>query len=99
MRQTFAEVLLKLNCYYDMVVVRGEHDEGATNPAPRELVAWVTSSREELSIVLPSADALITLPRDTTCMTLYNPRPELLDLVRCLAAASGLFVWQPGSCS
>ena len=37
----------------------------------------------------------ITLERDDAYMTLYDPDDELLELVKELAGAEGLFVWQP----
>ena len=52
-------------------------------------------NREHLCIALPSEQALIVVPTDSTCMTLYNPAPRLLDEVRAIASACGLFVWRP----
>ena len=40
-------------------------------------------------------ESVITLDRDDAYMTLYDPDDELLDLVKVLAGAGGLFVWQP----
>ena len=40
-------------------------------------------------------EAVITLDRDDAYMTLYNPDGELLEMVKLLAGAGGLFVWQP----
>ncbi len=40
-------------------------------------------------------ESVITLDRDDAYMTLYNPDDELLELVKVLAGAGGLFVWQP----
>jgi hypothetical protein len=95
LRRSFAEVLLKLNCYHDLVVYRGERPRGRANPSPRKLERWVRANRETLAIHLTSADALVTIDTDATNMTLYHPSPALLELVRAVAAASGLFVWQP----
>ena len=88
-------MLLKLNCYHDLVVYRGERPRGRANPSPRKLERWVRANRETLAIHLTSADALVTIDTDATNMTLYHPSPALLELVRAVAAASGLFVWQP----
>ena len=38
---------------------------------------------------------MVTFSGDDHYMTLYNPDAEMLDLVRQLAAAEGLFVWAP----
>ena len=96
LRRRFADVVLKLYCYHDIVVFRGESSRGKANPKPEKLDAWIVR-RDPLCILLPAQDALLQVPEDGTCMTLYHPTPELLEQVRQIAAASGLFVWQPGA--
>ena len=93
-RRSFADVLLKLNCYYDFLVFRGECDEYVANPKPKKLERWVLHDKEGLSILVPEADALIAVPTDSTYIALHNPTRELLELVRQIASASGLFVWK-----
>ena len=95
LRRRFASVLLMLNCYYDLTVFRGNRERGKANPHPDKLERWVMRNREHLCVALPSEQALVVVPTDSTCMTLYNPTPHLLDEVRTIAAACGLFVWQP----
>ena len=95
LRHSFASVLLMLNCYHDLVVFRGESERGKVNPRPEKLEKWVMRNREHLCIALPSEQALIVVPTDSTCMTLYNPMPRLVKEVRTIASACGLFVWQP----
>ena len=50
---------------------------------------------DHLCILVGTSEALITLGRDDTCMTVYAPSEELLELIRTLARAVGLFVWKP----
>ena len=99
LRYQFVDVLQKLNCYHDFVVYRGESEKGKLNPKPQKLEKWIIRNEEGLNIVLLSAnapeDALIAVPTDSTCMTLYGPSPELLEQVKSIATASGLFVWMP----
>jgi hypothetical protein len=95
LRRRFASVLLMVNCYHDLVVFRGESERGKVNPRPEKLEKWVMRNREHLCIALPSEQALIVVPTDSTCMTLYNPMPRLVKEVRTIASACGLFVWQP----
>lgn len=95
LRRRFASVLLMVNCYHGLVVFRGEDARGKTNPRPDKLEKWVMRNREHLCIALPSEQALIVVPAESTCMTLYNPAAPLLDEVRAIASACGLFVWQP----
>ena len=93
--QQFTDMLLKLNCYHDLHVSRG--DEWVMNPEPGTLVAWLAEAlqRGHLCALIDGGDALITASSGDTHLTLYNPSPELLELARQLATASGLFLWQP----
>ena len=95
LRRRFADILLKLNCYYDFQVCPADSEEFIRNPAPDVLAARILSAQENLCILLPREDALITLDRDDTCMTVYNPSETLLNRLRLLASAEGLFLWQP----
>ncbi len=92
----FADVLLKLNCYYDMLVSLDGGDEWLS-PDPGMLEKWLTSSLRhgDMYALIEAEDALITARGGDIYMTLYNPSPALLDLVRQLASAAGLFLWQP----
>ena len=89
-------VVLKLNCYYD-IAVGGEEENWIENPAPQALVERVLrcAGRGYLVFLLPSEDAMITLSGGDLCMTVYHPSPSLLETVTPLAQAEGLFVWQP----
>ena len=91
----FADVLLKLNCYHDLHVSQG--DGWVKNPEPATLVAWLAEVLQHghLCALIDGGDALITASSGDTHLTLYNPSPELLELARQLANASGLFLWQP----
>ena len=95
LRRRFTDILLKLNCYYDFQVCAADSEEFVRNPAPDVLAARILGAQENLCILLPREDALITLDRDDTCMTVYNPSEILLDRIRLLASAEGLFLWQP----
>ena len=93
----FADVLLNLNCYRDLLVNRALDDDWFKNPEPAALAAWIAEALQHghLCILIDDGEALITASGGDTHLTLYNPSPELLELVRQLSAASGLFVWQP----
>ena len=94
LRHAFASVLLKLNCYYDFLVFLGESDEHVVNPKPKKLEKWVLRDKDGLTILIPEVEALISVPTDSTYIALHNPTRELLELVRQIATASGLFVWE-----
>ena len=92
----FVDVLLKLNCYYDLLVCRDGGDEWLY-PDPRMLEKWLVESlqRGHLCILIDDGESLITASSGDANLTLYNPSPALLDLVRQLSTAAGLFLWQP----
>lgn len=94
LRRAFADVLLKLNCYHDFLVFRGESDEYVTNPKPKKLEKWVLRDKEGLTILIPEEDALIAVPTKSTYIALHNPTDEFFELARQVATASGLFVWK-----
>ena len=103
----FANLMLQLNCYYELAVTDGQ--SWARNMPPRELYQKITAcgarcSREKgakkaaekgpqfLNFLIPSEKSLITLNSGDLYMTLYAPSEKLLELVTKLAAAQGLFV-------
>lgn len=93
-RRAFAEVLVKLNCYFDFVVFTEYDDEGIRNPSPDKLVRWVLKDKGFVNVLLEGQDVLIGVPDMSTYMAVFNASDEVLDLLRQLASASGLFVWK-----
>lgn len=89
LRQKQFSILLKLNCYYD-IALQSETRQ-IRNPEPEHLKAIV---RTEYLIILVG-EALIILDPTDTYLTVYNADHDLLELIRQLAIAEGLFVWQP----
>jgi len=92
----FGDVMLRLSCYYDMLVSIDGGDEWLF-PDPGMLEKWLASSLRHGNFyaLIKDEDALITASSGDTNMTLYNPSPALLDLARQLANAAGLFLWRP----
>ncbi len=93
--QQFADVLLRLNCYYDLHV---SHDnEWVTNPEPTIMVEWLTESLRHghMCALIGDCDALITASGGDISLTLYNPSPDLLQLAQALTTTAGLHLWQP----
>ena len=97
MCRQFADVLLKLNCYHDLLVNRNTDDKWVKNPEPGVLVAWLNEALQHghLCVLIDEGDALITTSGDDTNLTIYNPSPALLELISKLASAAGLFLWKP----
>ena len=80
--------LLKLNCYYDLTIVRDE-DDRTVNPGPYELADLI--GQEYLNILV-GEDSLISADPADIYLTLYNPDDRMLALTEKLATAEGLFV-------
>lgn len=89
LRKKQLNILLKLNCYYDLVLLSNVGQ--IRNPEPEQLKSLV--GEEYLNILI--GKALIVIDHTDTYMTVYGADHELLDLIRQLASAEGLFVWQP----
>ena len=99
--RTYAEILLRLNCYFDMYVSFDSCMSWDRNPDPEPFAARTTglSGNQFLRAVFPSQRAMIDVEPDSTCMTVYDPDDMLRSKVRKLAEAEGLFVWQPPAAS
>jgi len=95
LRRRFAEVMLKLNCYYEARVCEPETEKWQVNPPPERLFSWIADNEKDLCVLLPAEDTLITVNRDDLYMTVYGPSRDVLELLRPLSAAAGLFLWQP----
>lgn len=95
LRERFSDILLKLYCYYDIQLFIDDDTEGIFNPEPELLASHIKDNQGDLSILIGTSEGLFTINRDDTHMTVYGPSEELLDLVRALANAVGLFLWKP----
>ena len=97
LRRKYAEILLRLNCYADMAVSFDACASWETNPDPEAFAARVAglSGNEFLRAVFAEQNAMIDYDHDDTYLTVYDPDSVLIEKVRALAAAEGLFVWSP----
>ena len=96
LRRKYAGILLRLNCYVDMAVSFDSCATWETNPDPETFAERVAglSGNEFLRAVFAEQNAMIDYDRNDTYLTVYDPDSALLDKVRALAAAEGLFVWR-----
>jgi len=94
----YAEVLLKLNCYYSLAFSH-DAEQWQMNPEPEKICQMVYACLSEvpteacLYVTSEEGALLLTLQRDATHMTIYNPSNEHLQLLRQMASSVGLFVW------
>lgn len=94
--EKFASLLVKLGCYYELVLCADE--KWTEKPTPEQLRARILSCADMswCNVLLPGEEALITLGSGDLSMTLYHPSETVLETVRQLAHAEGLFV-RPGA--
>jgi hypothetical protein len=99
LRRKYAEILLRMNCYYDMVVSFDSCKSWNRNPEPEDFVQRFVelSGNQFLRAVFPNQGTMIDCEPADTWITVYGPPPEFLKKLQKLAAAEGFFVWQPQS--
>ena len=87
-KQKHINLVLKLNCYWDISVVL--EDEERKNPPPAQLVEIM----KERYVYFLIGGAMILSEPDDTHLTLFNPDEQLLSFAKALAIGEGLFVWK-----
>ena len=93
----FATVLLQLNCYYDFHVFMNDDEVSTFNPEPEQLLEAVNKVqvlKQHLVIVIADTSTMLMLSGDDTHMSVYNANQEMLQLLKKLTTAQGLFLWQ-----
>lgn len=99
LRQQYFDLLLKLNCYYD-IALSHDGEIWTRNPDPRDMEQWlgaclsINPSQCSLFVMVESENSLMMAERDSTYMTIYQPSEALQDLLHRLATAAGLFLWK-----
>ena len=83
LREKFIRIIIKINCYYDVFI----NDE--LNP---DIDSYI--NERCLDILIRSKNCLITLDKDDSHMSIYNPDNELLELLKLLAQGEGLYLWR-----
>ena len=92
----FARLVLCLSCYYPIAANLDPEEEWSGDPSPEELTGLFELCAGDgpayVSLLLPGENALLTLDGGDLYMTVYHPSEDLLDLIRQLASAEGLFI-------
>ncbi|WP_324823944.1 hypothetical protein [Sinanaerobacter sp. ZZT-01] len=93
--QKFADILLKINCYYDFdVSYRGSWTK---NPLPEELADWIKEctfgKKDYMNILIEDESTMIVVNGDDLYLSCYNLNEKMKSLLGKLAAAEGLFLW------
>ena len=97
LRRKYAEILLRLNCYFDMVVSFDSCESWEKNPDPEIFTNRLISLSGNgfLRAVFEAEPAMVDIEHDDTYMTVYDPNLQLMEKMRMLAVAEGLFIWKP----
>ena len=88
-KQKHIDLILKLNCYRDISV----DDETEINPLPEH----IADEMKKRYLYIMTGESMILSEPDDTHLTVFNPDPKLLDLIRQIASVEGLYVWKPAS--
>ena len=86
-KQKHIDLVLKLNCYRDLAI--DEEDE--VNPSPERIAGEMRTRYLYLMV----GESMILSEPDDTHLTVFNPDPQLLELIRNIASGEGLYVWKP----
>ena len=86
-KQKHINVILKLNCYRDIHIA----EELSANPSPEH----IAQEMRKRYLYMITGESMILSEPDDTHMTVFNPDPQLLDLIKAIASSEGLFVWKP----
>ena len=86
-KQRHINLVLKLNCYIDISI----DEELSINPSPEHLA----QEMRKRYLYIMTGESLILSEPDDTHMTVFNPDPQLLELIKTIAPSEGLYVWKP----
>ena len=86
----FTDIILKLNCYYDLEFI--VDDKSQINPKPNVIEKNIKSKKY---VLIRFDKALITIDKGDLYMTIYNPNSNNLKILKDLAISNGLFLWKP----
>ena len=86
-KQKHIDLILKLNCYRDISI----SDETVINPLPDH----IADEMKKRYLYIMIGESMILSEPDDTHLTVFDPDPQLLELIRQIAAGQGLFVWKP----
>ena len=93
----YAEIFIRLNCYYGMAVSFDQGETWEEDPDPSDFVKNVLEAPDtaQLRVLFPAQNAMIDLDLGYTDLTVYDSDSNILDLLRPMLLAEGFFLW-PG---
>ncbi|MCM1543121.1 MAG: hypothetical protein NC121_17935 [Blautia sp.] len=99
-KDRFANVILKLMCYYHVSVWQNGFGF-IDRPEPEVIVEIIrnaaTDRSDTLNILFPDENALLVFDRDSLNLSLYHPDERMKALAEKIALSESLFFWRPES--
>ena len=96
-RGKFADIIIKLNCYFDITVIAGENGPKLINPDPKALARLIKDNKSYILILIEAERAAVAIGTGDTHMTVYGGGKDLDDILIPLAESEGLFLWEAGA--
>lgn len=96
LRRKQAEILIRLNCYYEMTVSFDSCESWETSPEPIRFAGRLESmtGNDFLRAVFAEPKTMIDIEPCDTYMTVYSRDQSFVGLLGKLCAAEGLFLWE-----
>lgn len=91
---SFAELLLKLNCYADFQVSLNGEGSWEENPKPKKLYDNILKYRKKgkfINIIIEKEDSMIQVNRDELYLTVFHPSEKIKRILSTLCVGHGLF--------
>lgn len=92
----FAELLAVVSKRYAAVLTVFPEDKQTETPSGRQIAEAIRthSRRGAVQLLLPKERSLLVLDAEDLYMTVYQPQPALLSLLRTEAEKRNLFLWR-----
>ena len=94
----FASVILKLMCYYPVILFIVNHNKIVKDPSPKMIgdsIYHMMENHGETLNILFSKNVLFVLEESCLTITVYNPSKDMRAIIEKIAKGEGLFWWKP----
>lgn len=92
LRDKYIRIILKLMCYYRVLVHWGEWIEQPTPEQVAEIIDKIMYNHSGwMDMLFPDKDALLQFEWDCMNLSIYNPDKEMCELLKQIAQSEGMF--------
>lgn len=95
LRRKYLNIIIKLNCYHSITVYDCTTEKEIISPDPDRLSELIAANDRLLYILVDNEEALVSIDRNDTHITVYSSSDGIKQLIALLAQSEGLFVWEP----